>query len=107
MSERRSLSSTKYGPSVSAAVSTHELFALPGIVGSPFTSVALAEHAKIDCETTRVAAAFAARPKSWRRFIGMTQRHTNSVEPCHPERSEGPACRPREEQVLRFAQDDS
>src|SRR5215510_5004015 len=88
MSERSSLSSTKYGPSVSDAVRIHDALALPGVIVSdePSSSrpAVSAEQAKIDCETTIVAAALAARPSICRRLIVMFSRHARRQIPGRP-----------------------
>ena len=78
MSERLSFSSTKYGPSVSAAVSTHDddgvvgVVSVVGVVVVPVVSVAVPVTASVAqpssvCDTMTVAAAFAAMPNSRRR----------------------------------------
>ena len=78
MSERLSNSSTKYGPSVSAAVRTQVALPVVGVlVEPPFELVsvvsvafvaAAAQLASSDCETMTLAAPFAAKPSRSRRL---------------------------------------
>jgi hypothetical protein len=75
MSDRFSISSTKYGPSVRAAVNTHVELPVVGVVVVPpveTVSVALAapdaQLRSTDCDTTTLAAPFAAKPSKSRRL---------------------------------------
>src|SRR5437667_11455152 len=69
MSDRFSFSSTKYGPSVRAAVRTHVGEAVvPAAVPVLSAAAAVAaEQARSGCDTTTIAAALAARSSSSRR----------------------------------------
>ena len=74
ISDRLSFSSTKYGPSVSAAVSTHDvegLVVVPelSVVSVPAAVRSCEAHESSDWETTTLTAVRPARPRRLRRLI--------------------------------------
>src|SRR6266566_2840831 len=78
MSDRFNISSTKNGPSVRAAVRTHVELPVVGVVVVPPVAVvsvesvarvaAAAQLTSSDCDTTTLAAPFAAKPSKSRRL---------------------------------------